>query len=794
MLTRKLLRDLWRQRNQALTTALVMLLGVLMFVASAGSYQDVRRSVASLEHRLALADLTVRIRAGSPADVARVRAIAGVARAEGREVADLPVAIPARSPGRVARRIVGRIISLPDSGQPRLDKIELTAGRLPHGDEVLAEAHVAQGDALRIGDRVRIDRPLLGPIDLRISGIGVSPEYIWVSESRRRPMPTPSEFGVFWMRQGDMARLAGPLVGRSPPFDEILCSLAPGADAQRIRNQAIQALGRSRVVSATFRADRPSTRILQMEFDSLASLAAFFPACFVVVAIFISAASQARLIETQRHVIGTLLALGMTRRRVLFHYLAFGLVASTSGSAIGAVAGVPTGFAMTREYADLLAIPAVETTWHWQLVLLSIAAGALASLVGSYLPAWHAASLAPAEAMRPPHAARLRGLRLARRGFDRLPLIVAYPVRNSLRRPWRSLLTALGIAAALALVIGAASVFDGIGTAMALQFDRSDRYDLRLELARPIPIRTLDRRLAAVPGVTAHEALLALPVDLEAASSAHRPIPTLLVGLPSPSPLLQSLAYGPRPAEPTPGKLVLSRSLARELHLEPGAFCRIQGPGFGPAWVELCGLSDSAIGGMAVMRLSDVWTLVGRHGIANVGLLTAPRARLSAVRQRLDAWPDARSIQDLPGFRAVVRHYVGLGYTLLGIMFVFSCVLAAAILFNTSTLAILERTREFATAQALGMPFGGITAILTLEHGLLGAVGFAVGIPAGIALGQWLLGSYQSDVFTLPFVVSIRTIGLGAGAVVAVMLLAEWPGLYWLKHLKLAEAIRERFG
>ncbi|MBU6430148.1 MAG: ABC transporter permease, partial [Cyanobacteria bacterium REEB65] len=199
-------------------------------------------------------------------------------------------------------------------------------------------------------------------------------------------------------------------------------------------------------------------------------------------------------------------------------------------------------------------------------------------------------------------------------------------------------------------------------------------------------------------------------------------------------------------------------------------------------------------GGAATMRLADVWRLTGQDGLANVGLISAPHGDLRSIRRKIESWPAVAAVQDAREFRQVVYKYLGIGYALLAIMLAFCGVLAVAVLFNTSTLAILERARELATLEALGVPFRQISGILLVESALLGALGLVLGIPLGIAGGNWLLGLYQSDLFTLPYTISLRALLAAIGGILVAALLAQWPGLLWLRRLPLADAVRERIG
>jgi putative ABC transport system permease protein len=127
-------------------------------------------------------------------------------------------------------------------------------------------------------------------------------------------------------------------------------------------------------------------------------------------------------------------------------------------------------------------------------------------------------------------------------------------------------------------------------------------------------------------------------------------------------------------------------------------------------------------------------------------------------------------------------------------MLLFGGILAAAILFSTAVLGVLEHQRDLATLRALGRTMREIAAGLTLEHGLLALAGIAIGIPIARLTTRALVRMFSSDLFALPFVISPTTMIVAAAGVLGVLLLAQWPALRSVNRMSLAEAVRSREG
>ena len=173
---------------------------------------------------------------------------------------------------------------------------------------------------------------------------------------------------------------------------------------------------------------------------------------------------------------------------------------------------------------------------------------------------------------------------------------------------------------------------------------------------------------------------------------------------------------------------------------------------------------------------------------------TADAGARRRVRDTLSAMASAARVEDAAALRQNIAVFMGLAWLMLGAMLALSVVLAAAILFNTATLGILERRRELATMRALGAGMRGITASLSLEHALLALGGVAIGIPASMALVRHVLALFASDLMAFPVVFSPSTFASAVVGAGFVLRFAQWPALRSIARASLASSLRSREG
>lgn len=116
-----------------------------------------------------------------------------------------------------------------------------------------------------------------------------------------------------------------------------------------------------------------------------------------------------------------------------------------------------------------------------------------------------------------------------------------------------------------------------------------------------------------------------------------------------------------------------------------------------------------------------------------------------------------------------------------GLIILFAGLLGTAVLIalfgvaNTLSLSVLERTRESATARALGLTRGQLAVTLLAEALLMGAVGALVGVGYGLLYGRLLVGTLLSAMDATIAVPWAPLAGLVLVAVVAAGLAAVLP-------------------
>jgi putative ABC transport system permease protein len=750
-LDRKLARDLWRLRGQAFAIALIVASGVAVLVMSLSTMRALEASSVAYYERYGFADVFASLKRAPLRLGAELRALDGVRLVELRVVQFAILDMPdLREP------VIARLVSLPDRGDPLLNRMAIRAGRLPDPAvpfEVLVGEPFAEAHGLRPGDRFAA--LLNGRREtLEVAGIGLSPEFVYAIGPGAL-MPDAQHYGIVWMRRGPLAAA----YDLEDSFNDLSLTLAPGRQVDAVLPAVDAMLARYGGIGAYGRANQISHWFLTNEIEQLRTLAKILPAIFLGVAAFLTNMVLARLVFMERSEIGLLKAFGYGNTSVIWHYAKLVLVLGATGLAIGWATGLALGYWMTTVYGRLYRFPDLVFTPGGAVLALSALVALGSSLVGVVGAARYSGSLPPAEAMRPPAPPPFRHQRWSSgKWIVKLDQPTRIIFRQVFRRPVRSLVTSLGVAAAVALLIVSLQWLDALDYIIERFFVDQQRQDLTVGFVEAKPLRVVEeaRRL---PGVLAVEPMRTVAVRFAAGHRARR---EALVGLPADAGLtvLRDSA-GARIAVPAAG-LLLSDMLAEVLDVRAGDRVDVQILQGRQRRLDLpvAAVFETPIGMSAYMELGALNRALGEPDSATALQLVTDPDRRGAVFEQL------HRIASIGGATlksaATDTFDETIGKTMLVMVFfylAFAATMAFGMVYNNMRIALSERGRELATLRVLGFTPGEVSYMLFGEAALLIVVALPLGCIAGWALAWLMAASFATELFRVPVIIAPATYG-----------------------------------
>ncbi|HSH75754.1 MAG TPA: FtsX-like permease family protein, partial [Longimicrobiales bacterium] len=329
-------------------------------------------------------------------------------------------------------------------------------------------------------------------------------------------------------------------------------------------------------------------------------------------------------------------------------------------------------------------------------------------------------------------------------------------LRNLERRPVRALLSSLGVAFSVAILVIGMFMFDGIGLMMDLQFQVAQREDLMVAFNRDLgPEVRYD--LARVPGVTRVEPFQLVPVRLR---SGHREREVAITGL-EPGSRLRRIVSEDRRVHPLPLEgLVLSEMLAERLGVGRGDALEVEMlTGLRRSErVPVTDVVEDLLGVSAYMSVEPLRRLTREGPRASGAYLLADAERLDEVNRELKRAPAVASVASpatmLESFESQLEESI-----FVAIFFIvgFASVISVAVIYNGTRIALSERGRELASLRVLGFTRQEVATLLFGEQAVITLAAIPFGWAIGYALGYLVVSAMASETYRIPLVVSGAT-------------------------------------
>jgi putative ABC transport system permease protein len=777
-LDRKLLRDLKRLKGQAAAVSLVMGCGLAMLIMARSliySLESTRSAYYQTNH---FGEVFGSLKRAPNYLVDRLRDIPGVATAQ----TDLAVPVTLDLPG-IAEPCSGLVRSLPDFGEPELNRLFLRRGRwLDPGSRgaVLVGEAFAKANALNPGDTLTM---LLNGRrqSFRIAGIVLSPEYIFESRPGAA-LPDNRTYGIFWLPYKEVAT-AWDLYGA---FNHFSLTLAPGANERPAIAAVDRLLRPYGGLGAYGRRDHPSHIRVTDEIRVLTILAIGFPTVFLSVAAFMTNAVLTRLLALQREQIAILKAFGFTNKQIVVHYLKFAFVMVAAGLVLGLLGGVALGHKLVVMYELFFRFPDLRFHLDREAVALALGVGLGAVTLGVIGAVRKAAKLPPAEAMRPEPPANFRPALIERTGVARLlSHSFRIAVRNLERRPMQAIFTIAGLSLATALLILPNTFKAGIHEVLDFQWDVVQRQDVNLSLVEPSSAR-IANELAQLPGVTSLEPSRFAAVRIHFQGRSRQ------IGLRSLLPGgMHSRAVDTTGREivPPDNGVILSAKLASVLGAKIGDTLVLEAlEGRRRILnVPLMATAEDFTGIAAYMDLHAINRFLGEGDVitgASIGLDMSRRAEFLAALKQIPRVSTVAIKETMrKAFRETTAQSMGL---IQSVYLTFAVIVAFGVIYNNARISLAERARELATLRVVGMTQREVGAILVTELVILAVVAVPLGLLLGTGLTTVIVGSVNTETIRLPLVFTSYTYSF---AVITVTVASTLSALIVLRKLKQLDLI-----
>jgi putative ABC transport system permease protein len=784
LLRKKLFREIRQAKFRFLAIASVVAIGIILFTASYMAFLNLSASYDYTYDRLHFEDLLVRVDRAPERVVERLKELPNIKDITPR------VSDPLGMELEDGTRVTGQIIGVPTT-EPYVNMLHLREGRGLTEQEAelttVVEYHFADFNDLEEGDIIYAVKGGQ-KIPIRIAGIVSSPEYLIVFRSRQFPMTSATVYGVFYLNK-DQARFLTNFPSNS--YNEFAFTLNDYGLLETTEAQVREILKPYNIQEVTTRDNQISKTLLEMDLQQFHDFALFFPILFFTIAAFSIYMILSRMVRTQRSIIGLMRAIGYSSRTVLLHYLSFAFAVGVVGVIVGSLLGWAATGIISKIYSSQLGIPFVSYGIYPEVFfygfLMAMGFCALAGLV----PARQSAAVQPTEALRgmvdPLKYGKRTWVERLLPSMNRLRVFWRLPLRNVFRNRRRTAFTVIGIVFAVILIMLNLGINDTVHLNMDRAFNHLFTFDIAVLYLEP-QTRVTQKKIEQIPGVNEVEPTVGTPCTV---SNGKEEADSMVLGMLADTVMRGFLDEKNEEVAISPYHCLLSSNYRDQLGVTEGDSVQITAFRRSRSFVVSDFIKDP-MGSFIYIPVEEARDLLGYGRQSSAFYIKVDPGKYQEVRDALYALPNVVTLVDLDQIQAEINSYMALMYIVMAVMLAFGIIMAFTLVFNTSTINIMEREQEVATMLTLGVKQWKASLSLTMENVMMGLMGLIPGYIAARIVMDQAMKLYENDLFSFTPAISPWTFVITGVLVIGLMVLSEYPSLRYINKLDLAESTKKR--
>ena len=781
MLFKKAYRAIWRHKKAYLACVFLTLIGTMMLTAYGTAVAGLVNAKNYFYVNYRLADVWANVSGIPVSEVSRLRNIDGVFNVSYRTV--IEVRAEASDSDDI---IILRLLSFVPGEEERINDFRLSGIEPSARNDIALNLMHKETRGYETGDYVRL---FTGgrAFDFNITGSFMSPEFAYVARGGTEMLPAHNIFGVGYVTEEAM----NSLTGRSGAANEVLFTLDRGYEFEDVYAAITDALTPYGLISVLGREAQVSYAMLDMQVAGMEAVANSLPVVFIIMASVVLYLMLKRIIEQERTQIGTLKAFGYSNTSMMLHYMTYGGITGLIGGLLGFMYGAAIAPVYLAVFLEFFTMPDFVQAVDPIYAVVSIAIGLGGGLLGAAMGAVKALKLTPSEAMRPEAPKPIKYDIVGKISWLRFILTSRgqMALRSVIRNPMRSGFVVMGCMFSYMLLAVFGDMEGMVDTLLYQQFRDIRLYDVRVTLNHPADYNSAVNAAFDIRHTTNAEGIWEFPSVL---INEHIREGTLITGIPADGNLFRifdsrtNLSHPP----PTDG-LIITNGLADQLNAQAGDILYISTPlAHDDIPVPIIKVVEQNVGSGAFINLSTLSALTGHPEVATALLITT--SDMDYTTERFTESPTVGTVESKD---ATLQAYVEMMapftfvYT---IMFFMGIAVAFAIIYNTSTISLSERQREFATLRVLGLTVDEVCEIMRFEYWLLAFVGILLGVPAAGAMMAALNLMLDTAMMSMPSTLSTGAYISAAVGTAAAIVLSNILAKRKIRSFDMVEVLKER--
>ena len=535
--------------------------------------------------------------------------------------------------------------------------------------------------------------------------------------------------------------------------------------------------------------------------DRMKAIGEVFPLIFFLVAALISLTTMTRMVEEERTLIGTLKALGYSKKSIAAKYLGYAVLATLTGGIFGVMIGekILPYIIITAYKIIYRHLPDVEIPYNLYYGVLACVAALLCTVAATIFSCMKELKEQAAELMRPPAPKQGKRVFLEYIPFlwKRLNFTWKSTVRNLMRYKKRFFMTIFGIGGCMGLMLVGFGLKDSISSIVPLQYEDIQLYDGNVILQSDVTMQekqevyeALEKNSQVV--ATAEDLLQKITIEHGGVSKeVYLNVPENVEKF-SDFVVLQDRTTKEK-YQLTDKGAVLTEKMAKELGVSAGDTVTIKEENEKERTVKISQICENYMSHYLYMTPAVYKAAYGKEPEYNSiyyrteGRTTKEAESVGEAALKLDG---ALSVSYTTELRQQVDDMLQSLDIVIVVLIISAGMLAFVVLYNLNNINITERKRELATLKVLGFYDKEVTEYVYRENILLTLIGSVFGMLLGKILHRFIIVTVEID--SVMFGRNINTISFVYAFLLTVVfsLFVNWVMYFKLKKINMVESLK----
>lgn len=706
MLFRKMLRDIKIHKMQFISILLMTFLGVFVYTGIGGEWIGMQKTLNKYYDDTKLADVWLIGKDFSEDNLKSVKAIDSVTEVQRRLKVET-IGSFSNNPTIVLNFVEENNISLPyiKNGEKFSDD----------KDGIWIDDGFANAKKLKIGDDITVT---LNGITLTktIKGTIVHPEYVYY-KSDSDIVPNYNNSGY--------AFLSIKVLPKEIPitYNELLFK-TNNKNPDKLEDTVSKALngGFGAYIS---RKNLESDLMIRNEINQHKAIGSVFPVAFLAIALLTILTTMSRIVTNQRTQIGTLKSLGFKNRKILFHYVSYGLWLSLAGAFLGAIIGpltLPNLFypSMSKFYM----LPEWKPTLSISFYIMA-AACVLVSTLTTFIACRKVLQDTAAQTLRPKSPKAIKSTRLSETNFwKKLGFNAQWNFRDVFRSKIRSIMAIVGVVGCTALLVCSFGFNDSMKDLKKWQYNDINKFQTLVNIDKS----ATDEQILDIKNSINGEAYMDTPVEIKFDGKKKTTMLTVSDNVTLIKTTDENRNYIDLPRD----GLSMSYKFAETIGAKKGD--KITWHLYGDEkWIT--------------SEIKQIYRTPSEQGIAmskelfsELGLPFKATAIVTSENTSKN-FEGASSVWSASEFTKSWDDMTNAMNVMIYSLIVAACLLAIVVLYNLGLMSFTEKERELATLKVIGFKSSKIRNLLLTQNIWLTIVGILIGIPCGKLMIDFMIST-----------------------------------------------------